>query len=519
MRLESSSTHAQQIEVPLDRSSGIPLHRQLRRHFTSLITSNQLGEGQFLPSTRVLAEALGLNRLTALRAFQAMQKAGIVRVQPGRGYYVPRRSDSRGPADLPRDLFGARATYEARHDHAFSETVRSAREMPLSFAVGYPDASMLPLKPIRRLFGRWSHAFGADDLLYQSPGGHPLLREQLWKYLAARGIARTEERELLVTNGAQHGLDIFVRTFAKGSGYVAMEAPAYYGALAVVRLNDYVALPILQDEHGLSVSSLAALCKSRRFDFLYTNPTYNNPTGMTMSRARREVVVALAREHQFVILEDDTYADLGFAGPHPASLMSLDRDHRTCHIGSFSKSFMPGLRMGYVVGPKALIARMADIHGVNDMCSSTLSQLVLYDALASGFYERHARRMRGIYARRCRVMKETLSAELPAGCHFGVPKGGFFFWIRLPEHIECRELQRRCNTVGVDVALGPDFFAEGYGGNYVRLNFTLLDEDEIRVGIKLLAAQIKGMLGVAEGAPGLAPQPPLSRSSQSRANP
>jgi DNA-binding transcriptional MocR family regulator len=511
-------SHARQVEVSLDRGSGIPLHRQLRRHFTSLITSNQLGEGQFLPSTRALAESLGMNRLTALRAFQAMQKAGIVRVQPGRGYYVARRGDSPPPADMPRDLFGTPAAYQARHEHAFSETVRSAREMPLSFAVGYPDASMLPLKPIRRLFGRWSHAFGAGDLLYQSPGGHPLLREQLWKYLAARGIERTAERELLVTNGAQHGLDIFVRTFAKRSGFVAMEAPAYYGALAVVRVNGYIPLPILQDEHGLSVSSLAALCRSRRFDFLYTNPTHNNPTGMTMSRARRDAVVALAREHQFVILEDDTYADLGFACARPASLMSRDKDNRTCHIGSFSKSFMPGLRMGYIVGPKALIARMTDIHGVNDMCSSTLSQLVLYDALASGFYERHARRMRAIYARRCHAMKETLEAQLPPGCHFAVPKGGFFFWIRLPEHIECRELQRRCNAVGVDVALGPDFFAEGFGGNYIRLNFTLLDEDAIRLGITLLASHIRAMLGIGEAALAPASQPPAPYDAQSRPN-
>lgn len=493
-------TEGRFVDIPLDRQSGIPLHRQLRRHFTRLIANNELGDGEYLPSTRAIAETLGINRLTALRAFQAMQRAGIVRVHRGRGYYVAKRHDQTPAGDLTRDLFGAPATYQAQHEHAFSETVRSARDMPLSFAVGYPDIGMLPLKPIRRLFARWSDVFNGGDLAYQSPGGHPLLRDQLWRYLAARGIEKTEDRELLVTNGAQHALDIFVRTFAKKSGFVAMESPAYYGALAVVRINGYVALPILQDEHGLSVASLAALCKTRRFDFLYTNPTYNNPSGMTLSRARREAVVQLAREHQFVILEDDTYADLGFNGPRPVSLMTLDKDGRTCHIGSFSKSFMPGLRMGFIVGPRALITRMTDIHGVNDMCSSTLSQLVLFDALASGFYDRHVKRMRAIYAKRCRIMKEALTQELTQGCRFAAPKGGFFYWIRLPEHIDCRELQRRCNTVGVDVALGPDYFAEGYGGNYIRLNFTLLDETEIRLGIKLMAAQIKDMLGVNRAA-------------------
>jgi GntR family transcriptional regulator of abcA and norABC len=491
--MEGGNRH---IDVPLDRNSDIPLHRQLRRHFTRLIANNELGDGECLPSTREIAEVLGINRLTALRAFQAMQRAGIVRAQRGRGYYVARRGDPSPVMDRARDLFGARATFQAQPEHAFSETVRSATDMPLSFAVGYPDISMLPLKQIRRLFARWSDKFDGGDLAYQSPGGHPLLRHQLWKYLEARGIEQTPDRDLLVTNGAQHALDIFVRTFAKKSGFVAMESPAYYGALAVVRINGYTALPILQDEHGLSTTSLAALCKSRPFDFLYVNPTFNNPTGMTMPRDRREAVAALARERQFVILEDDTYADLGFAGAKPVSLMALDADNRTCHIGSFSKSFMPGLRMGYIVGPKALIVRMTDIHGVNDMCSSTLSQLVLFDALASGFYDRHVRRMRSIYAKRCRVMKEALTQELTNGCRFSTPKGGFFYWIRLPEHIDCRELQRRCNTVGVDVALGPDYFAEGYGGNYIRLNFTLLDEDEIRLGIRLMAAQIKDMLGV-----------------------
>jgi DNA-binding transcriptional MocR family regulator len=487
-------------DILLDRGSGMPLHRQIRRHFTRLIANNELGDGEYLPSTRAIAKILGINRLTALRAFQAMHRAGIVRANRGRGYYVVKHDGQAPAGDRARDLFGTPATYRARPEHAFSETVRSAIDMPLSFAVGYPDTNMLPLKHIRRLFARWSDKFNGGDFAYQSPGGHPLLKAQLWTYLAERGIEQTEDRELLVTNGAQHALDIFVRTFAKTTGFVAMESPAYYGALAVVRINGFVALPILQDDYGLSIASLGALCKSRRFDFLYTNPTYNNPTGMTMPRDRREALVALAREHRFVILEDDTYADLGFGGSRPVSMMAMDPDGHTCRIGSFSKSFMPGLRMGYVVGPKALVARMTDVHGVNDMCSSTLSQLVLFDALASGFYDRHVRRMRGIYAKRCRVMKEALTQELTNGCRFSTPKGGFFYWIRLPEHIDCRELQRRCNTVGVDIALGPDYFAEGTGGNYIRLNFTLLDEAEIRLGIRLLAAQIKEMPAVGRAA-------------------
>jgi GntR family transcriptional regulator of abcA and norABC len=483
------------IDVSLDRKSNIPLHRQLRRHFTRLIANHEIDNGEFLPSTRAIAESLGINRLTALRAFQAMQRAGTVRAHRGRGYYVARPGDSDLALGRPRDLFGARATYQARPEHAFSDTVRSATDMPLSFAVGYPDIAMLPSKQIRRMFARWSDQFGGRDLAYQSPAGHSQLRLQLWHYLEARGIAQTPDRELLVTNGAQHALDIFARAFPRKTGFVAMESPAYYGALAVVRVNGYTGLPIVQDESGLSTAALAGLCQSRSFDFLYVNPTYNNPTGTTMPRDRRESVVALAHAHDFVILEDDTYADLGFAGTRPTTLMALDAHNRTCHIGSFSKSFIPGLRMGYIVGPKNLIARMIDIHGVNEMCSATLSQLVLYDALASGFYDRHVRRMRKIYAQRCAVMKDALTRELTNGCRFAAPKGGFFYWVRLPERIDCRELQRRCNIAGVDIALGPEFFTEGYGGNYIRLNFTLLDEDKIRLGVKLMAEQIRDLLG------------------------
>ena len=274
-------------DIPLDRGGEIPLHRQLRRHFTRMLDDNRLGDGDYLPSTRELAERLGINRLTALRAFQAMHRAGIVRVQPGRGYYVAKRQDQAMTGGMPRELFGAPATYEAHPESAFSETVRSARDMPLSFAVGYPDISMLPLKQIRRLFARWSDVFAGGDLAYQAPGGHPMLRQQLWRYLEERGIAKTDDRELLVTNGAQHALDIFVRTFQKDTGMAATETPAYYGALAVIRLNGYTALPILQDDQGLSVASLAALCKTRRFDFLYTNLTFNNPTGRTLSRQRQ----------------------------------------------------------------------------------------------------------------------------------------------------------------------------------------------------------------------------------------
>jgi 2-aminoadipate transaminase len=475
----------------LESESGIPYHRQIRRRVTRMIGDRELAVGDMLPSTRAVARHLGISRLTVLKAFQSLERAGLVGVRAGRGYYVRNRSGS--DADRPIDLVGVPANFRVAFEESFSETVRSARDMPLTFAAGYPDVRLLPLRQVRRLFLQVTEADRCTDLLYQAPGGHPHLREHLWRHLEARGIPRADDIDLLVTNGAQHALDIFSRAFARQSGIAAVETPTYYGALAAFRINGFDTLPVLQDAKGLSITALAELCRNRRFDFLYTNPTYNNPTGMTLTAARRTSLARLADQHDFIVLEDDTYADLGFTGAWLPSLFSLARARRVFRVGSFSKSFIPGLRIGYIVGPRDAVKRMADLHGVNDMCSSTLSQVVMAEALASGFYDRHVRRMRRIYRKRLIAMETALREFLPSGCVFHPPRGGIFFWIRLPESVDCAALQRRCNARGVDFAPGPLFSADGRGGNYIRLNFTLRDEDDIRTGIACIAEAIAAL--------------------------
>jgi DNA-binding transcriptional MocR family regulator len=479
----------------IDRDLAQPVHRQLRRQLTEAINRREIAPGQYLPSTRGLAASAGINRLTALKAFQALQRAGLVQAKPGRGYFVvSRRADASPLLDQDRDLVGVPAKHRASFEAAYSETVDSASHVPLSFAAGYPDASLMPLKQLRQLFARWTNKFAGNDFEYQPPGGHPHLREQLWIYLAARGVEPGHDRELLVTNGAQHALDLFARSLKPRSGRAAVESPTYYGALAAFEINGFEVASVPQDAHGLSISILDSMCKDRSFDFLYTNPSYNNPTGLTLTRDRRKALVKLAERRSLLVLEDDTYADLGFTGANTPSLISLDPGSNICQIGSFSKSFIPGLRMGFIVGPKSSIENMVNTHGVNDMCSSTLSQLVLADALASGLYERHVRAMRKVYRKRCRIMEQALLTYLPEACRFDTPKGGFFFWIRLPGVMDSTELKDMCNRDGIDFADGPHFSADTLGANYIRLNFTLLDEDAIEKGIKILGMNIRNLM-------------------------
>ena len=471
------------------------MHRQIRRQFTRLISDEELTVGDPLPSTRDIARDLGISRLTVLKAFQAMERAGIVSVRPGRGYFVKHgRGDA--VADPPADLVGVPANFRVAFEESYSETVRSARDMPLSFAAGYPDVRLLPLKHVRRIIARVTESDRCTDLLYQAPGGHPRLHAELKRYLSENDIPLSDQLDILVTNGAQHALDIFARSFARRTGLAAVETPTYYGALAALYVNGFEQIAVPQDAKGLSVSALGEICKGTRFDFLYTNPTFNNPTGMTLTASRRNSLARLADNHDFVILEDDTYADLRFTGARLPSLLTLAPPGRVFRIGSFSKSFIPGLRMGYIVGPNDAVKRMADLHGVNDMCSSSLSQIVLAEALASGFYARHVRRMRRIYRKRLNAMDEVLRRTLPLGCVYFTPKGGIFFWIRLPDALDCADLQKRCNLHGVDFAPGPLFSADGRGGNYIRLNFTLLDESDIRTGVERIVQEVRAFVSV-----------------------
>jgi DNA-binding transcriptional MocR family regulator len=484
------------MELALDPVSAEPLHRQLQRRLKEGLRRGSLGEGGRLPPVRELAAQCGVNRLTVLKAIRPLQQQGLVRSEPGIGFRVMPAARS-APSALfePEEsdpIQGLAAARAVSREFALATAIDSSHALPFSFAAGLPAPDLLPVDLLPRLAQRVLARSGASELTYQPVEGVPRFRAVLWRYLAAHGIT-PEGRALLVTSGAQQAIDLFARSLPRATGVALVESPTYFGALAAFEHAGFTLNDVPQDCHGLSVAALMRRLARGGHDFLFINPTFNNPTGLSLSRERRRRVALLGASHALPILEDATYADLGFRGASPPSVAALADGAPVVYVGTFSKSFLPALRLGFAVGPPVLIERMRAVKSINDIFASSLSQAILGECLELGLYEKHLRRVRREYRRRCQAMTEALARELPSGTRFTVPRGGFYIWVALPGKLDAEALQAACQRRGVDFTAGPQFFAGGSGANCLRLNFSLHSEAENACGVAILAEEIRAL--------------------------
>lgn len=512
------------MELALDPVSAEPLHRQLQRRLKEGLRRGSLGEGGRLPPVRELAAQCGVNRLTVLKAIRPLQQQGLVRSEPGIGFRVMPAARSAPPALFEPEesdpIQGLAAARAVSREFALAAAIDSSLALPFSFAAGLPAPDLLPVDLLPRLAQRALARSGASELTYQPVEGVPRFRAALWRYLAAHGIT-PEGRALLVTSGAQQAIDLFARSLPRATGVALVESPTYFGALAAFEHAGFTLNDVPQDRHGLSVAALMRRLARGEYDFLFINPTFNNPTGLSLSRERRRRVALLGASHALPILEDATYADLGFRGRSsrrgvgqseagaggPPSVAALADGAPVVYVGTFSKSFLPALRLGFAVGPPVLIERMRAVKSINDIFASSLSQAIVGECLEHGLYEKHLRRIRREYRRRCQAMAEALARELPSGTRFTVPRGGFYIWVALPGKLDAEALQAACQRRGVDFTAGPQFFAGGSGANCLRLNFSLHSEAENACGVAILAEEIRALQS------GPAPRQRLCRQS------
>jgi 2-aminoadipate transaminase len=482
------------MELALDPASAEPLHRQLQRCLKEGLRRGSIGAGGRLPPVRELAARSGVNRLTVLKAIRPLQQQGLVRSQPGIGFVVvPGARSGPGALSEPEEsdpIQGLAAARAVSREFALAAAIDSSHTLPFSFAAGLPAPDLLPADLLRHLAQRVLARTGMGELTYQPVEGTSRFRAALWGYLRARGIA-PEGRALLVTSGAQQAIDLFARSLPRVTGAALVESPTYFGALAAFEHAGWTLEGVPQDRHGLSIAALMRRLARGGYDFLFVNPTFNNPTGLSLSRDRRQRLAALCASHGLPILEDATYDDLGFRGTSPPSIAALAEGAPVVYVGTFSKSFLPALRLGFAVGPPALIERMRAVKSIDDIFASSLSQAILAECLENGLYEKHLRRVRRVYRRRCQAMAAAMARDLPAGTRFTVPRGGFYIWVALPGKLDAEALRTACQRRGVDFTAGPQFFPNGSGGNCLRLNFSLHGEVENACGVAILAAEIR----------------------------
>jgi 2-aminoadipate transaminase len=366
----------------------------------------------------------------------------------------------------------------------------ASRPEVVSLAGGMPTLDALPLPEVVEIARRCANDHTA--LQYGSGQGDILAREQIVDVMTTVGVA-CDPDDVVVTTGSQHALDLLVRILVDPGDVVLVESPSYVGALGVLRSYEADVRHVATDDEGAVPEAVAdavaaARAEGRQVKALYLVPHHHNPSGATIGTARRRQLVEQCRRDQVLVIEDDPYALLGFdADPLPA-MRTLDPDG-VVYLGSFSKTFAPGLRVGWAVAPPAIRAKLVLAAEASVLCPSSFSQRVVATYLSSSDWRAHVKLLRGVYQERRDALLHALEQQLPDAT-FTRPGGGFFTWVRLPEGVDSAAMLPRAVAARVAYVPGTAFHADGRGHEHVRLSFCFPTPERISEGVRRLAGVV-----------------------------
>ena len=376
----------------------------------------------------------------------------------------------------------------------------ASRPEVVSLAGGMPALSALPLDAVADALARLVATRGTVALQYGSGQGAPELRELIPEVMAPQHVAAHPD-DIVVTTGSQQALDLVTRIFVDPGDVVVAEAPSYVGALGVFRAYQADVVHVPLDDDGLVPEALDETLtrlarEGRRVKLLYTVPNHHNPAGVTLSAERRPRIVEIARRHGVLVLEDDPYGLLGFDGDPLPSLHVHDPE-AVVYLGSFSKTFAPGVRVGWAVAPHAVREKLVLASEAAILCPSALSQLAVATYLEGHDWRRQVEVFRGLYHERARAMLGALTDLMPRA-RWTTPKGGFYVWLTLPEGLDAKAMLPRAVTERVAYVPGTAFYADGQGRRSARLSYCYPTPDRIREGVRRLAGVVDAELEVLE---------------------
>lgn len=465
-------------KLKLNASSETPLYKQLADAISTLIETSALAEGDRLPATRELSAQLGLNRTTVSAAYALLEQSGKIEGQVGRGSFVAAQHGKTVVTPAP--------DWDSLFPPAESEPKPSRNGITISFASSSPGEDQLPLSQFRRIAKQVIESPEAAEILQLGSSlGYGPLRRYLLKEATDSGIARPHD-DLIITNGCQQALDLLARLFARPGVAILAEDPVYRGLLRVFSRSGAELIGIPVNESGMDVEALESALQRHRPKLLLVTPTFQNPTGSTLPLERRERIVALANRFGSVLVESDIYSELRYGGPALPTLKQLDRAGNTILLRSYSKIGFPGLRVGWIIAPRPVIARLAEAKEASDLHSDQLAQAVLLRFAESGELANHLAHIKRSGAERLQAALNACALYLPARSRYTRPEGGLNLWIELPAPLTAETVLRRAQEAGVTFLPGPYFSVRRAHHRALRISFGGLTPKLIGRGIQIL---------------------------------
>jgi 2-aminoadipate transaminase len=361
----------------------------------------------------------------------------------------------------------------------------------ISFSGGFPDPSTFPGPVLAEILSEILASGDPSALQYSPTRGLPGPRAFMAARLERLEGRRPSDDDLMITSGGIEALELLAKTFLDPGDLALVEGPTYLGAIMAFRGFEARVEAVPMDQDGLVVEELERrLARGAVPKLLYTIPDHQNPAGVTLAEDRRRQLVELARRYGFLIVEDVAYRELGFGGPRLPSLWALGPDV-VVQAGTFSKTFFPGVRLGWATGPPEVIDRMVLAKQNTDQCAGALGQRLLEEYGRRGLLDEQVERARALYRGRCALLLDALARHMPDDAEWTRPAGGFFCWVTLPEGFDTVELARSAMERKVAFVPGAPFYPDGSGRNTLRLAFSQVGDDAIDQGVRRLARVIE----------------------------
>jgi len=464
--------------MKIDKNSDTPLYIQVYNSLKNKIEKNELKEGDKLPSIRSLSKKLGVNNITIVNAYKLLEQDKYVYSVKGSGTYVRKKYDM-GPYIEDEDI------------ELMISGILPISKDSINFSSVSPTPEMFPIEEFKESLIEVLDRDKGNAFMYPEITGYEPFRESISYFLHENYNMNVNEEQILVISGGQQGIDIITKTLVNQGDYIFVENPTYSAALSAFKSRRAKVIGIPMQKDGIDLEILEKYLKKFNPKLLYMMTNFHSPTTYSYSEEKKKRLIDLSNKYNFYIIEDDFLTDLSYE-EKKIPLKSLDNLDTVIYIKSFSKIFMPGIRIGFMTVPENLFPSIIKAKHTTDISSSGFFQRAFDLFLRKGLWKNHIETIKKVYAEKYNTMVDELNRLSKYGLSFVEPKGGLSIWIRLPEDIDSVELYKECTENGVSFVPGKIFFTEdNIYTNYIRLSFGAVSKEEIISGIKIIENSLR----------------------------
>lgn len=459
--------------ITLNKNIDTPLYIQLYEKIKMLIEDEKF-ESEKLPSIRSFAKLLGVNNVTVVSAYKLLEKEGYVYSLKGSGTYI-----KKSPLAVESPFL------EEEDMELMNSGILHLSKDSINFASVSPTPDLFPIENFKKTLIEVLDRDNGHAFLYPEITGYEPLRESISKFLIDNYSTHVNKDSILITSGGQQGLDIIAKTLISPGDYILVENPTYSAALSAFKSRGAKVMGVPMKSDGIDIDILKNYINRYKPKFLYIMTNFQSPTTYSYSEEKKRELMQLTDSNNLLIIEDDFLTDLYFKDKK-TPLKSMDKSDKVIFIKSFSKVFMPGVRIGFVTLPSHLFTRIIKAKHTTDVTSSGYLQRAFDLYLRHGYWQNHIDNIRKVYNRKYNLVTSLLDDLKKYGVSYTKPDGGLSIWLKLPSEIDSLDFYKECSENKVAIVPGKIFFINDESSNYIRLSFGAVDDDEITKGINII---------------------------------